>query len=164
MAEEQKVIIRQNPGDELAVEHQGGLAVFGVRSQPAIQHIVDACVVHETQKPLVHIHSWDVERGPVAVEMTHHFQGEHNQTLHIQPFGHDMRVETRESNPIHHALQMRTPIAVRVGMDCTCVMESDYTFEVRTAERQLFTMTVKGRTVFKDECPDFRPVVRVLNQ
>jgi hypothetical protein len=75
-----------------------------------------------------------------------------------------MRVVSRESDPIHHALQMRSPIAVRVGMDCTCVMESDYTFELRTAERQLFTMTMKGRTVFRDDCPEFRPVVRVLNQ
>ena len=164
MAEEKRIVIRQNPGDELAVDHQGGVAFFGARSQPALQHIHDACVVHETQKPLVHVHSWDVERGPVVVPVTHQFQGDHNQTLNIQSFGHDMHVVSRESDPIHHALQMRTPIAVRVGMDCTCVMESDYTFELRTAERQLFTMTMKGRTVFKDDCPEFRPVVRVLNQ
>ena len=78
-------------------------------------------LVHSTtaERPLVHMVLWDEnakaefngrvtvagdEKQPVHVRVRHGFNNEHQQ-VH--------RFETALQSPVHHALQMRTPLQVR---------------------------------------------------
>ena len=54
------------------------------------------------------------EEHPVQVKMSHHFANVHHQTMKVDPLDHHLKVATRLSEPIHHALQMRTPLRIAI--------------------------------------------------
>jgi hypothetical protein len=162
MGEEETVTLIQKQGDRLALDH-GGLAVFGDKTLPAMRHDVDGEVVHKTTEgqPLVHMVCWSEDQcnvevrgrvvfagddeAPVKVAMTHRFEGEHRQLLQIEPVDHQLRVDTRLAEPIHHALQMRTPLQVRFCNPWH--VGSDYQLEINLGNNRLVSMRLTGATV-----------------
>lgn len=161
MTEERTLIVTQPPGGRFA--HRGGLTVGGDDDLPAMRHDV----VHGTAKgrPLVHMVCWDEERPcrvdvggqvtvvgdaerPVRVDMRHRFENDHRQTH---------RVETRLSDPIHHALQLRTPLQVRFCNPWH--VASDYRVEVNLGNNRVISIRLTGATVAtpqpceEDGCP-----------
>src|SRR5215510_7149021 len=96
--ENKTVIVTQKEGERFAHDASGGLALYGDKKQPALQHQVLGQIVHSTatQQPLVHMVCWDEddhcqvdvagrvvvagdETSPVQVRMTHHFANDHHQ-------------------------------------------------------------------------------------
>ena len=155
MTEERTLVVTQPPGERFG--HRGGLAVGGDDDLPALRHDV----VHGTAagRPLVHMVCWDEERPcrvdvggqitvvgdderPVRVDMRHRFDNDHRQTH---------RVETRLSDPIHHALQLRFCNPWHVA--------SDYRVEVNLGNNRMISIRLTGATVAtpqpceEDGCP-----------
>lgn len=162
MADEH-VVVEQQPEGRFALDH-GALAVQGADGQPAIRHDVSGAVVHGTAagRPLVHMVCWDQEepfpvevRGtvgvtgdpdaPVHVRMRHEFAGDHHQTHAVEPLDHSLRVETGLAQPIHHALQMRTPLEVRFCNPWH--VASDYRLEVNLGRNRVIGIRLTGATV-----------------
>lgn len=177
-------IIKQEDGERFALDHNG-VALYGDREQPALQHQHSGLVVHETVKPLVHMICWEEEatcdvnlevsgritvagdkEAPVEINMRHHFANDHQQTLNVEPFDHTMKVSTALAEPIHHALQLRTPLQLRFCN--TWEVESNYAIEVTMGDLRLFSIRLTGSTVADpqpcdDDCPpgvDRNPTVR----
>lgn len=164
MAEETITIIKQDEGDEFDLDHNGGVALYGDRERPALQHQHEGRVIHETGKPLVHVICWDEEatcgievkgeialvgdkERPVEVNMTHHFANDHHQTL---------AVESKLNEPIHHALQMRTPLQLRFCNPWQ--VNSDYAVEVTMGDVRLMSIRLRGGTVATPlPCDDEKP-------
>lgn len=113
--------------------------------------------------PHVHVVSWAEERvhvkadvdarvtvagdpeAPVALQMDHTFVGEHRQTHAVEPLDHSLRVDTALAEPIHHALQMRTPLELRFCNPWH--IASDYRVEVTLGKRRLMGIRLTGATV-----------------
>jgi hypothetical protein len=167
MAEEtENVILSQPEGARLALDHEGGLALYGAKEEPALQHQFAGQVVHATPKPLVHMVYWGEEdacrvdltarvtvagdpQAPVEVHMAHRFENEHQQHLTIDPLNHSLKVDTALAQPIHHALQIRTPLQVRF---CNVWdVASDYTVEVNLGEARLLSIRLTGKTTARPE-------------
>lgn|SRR6186713_2860697 len=142
MADE--MILRQADGEALRLDHKG-----------ALEHKVGAELVHSTtaERPLVHMVLWDEnataefngrvtvagdEKQPVHVRVRHAFDNEHQQ-VH--------RFETALQSPVHHALQMRTPLQVRFCN--TWQIASDYSIEIRLGDNRLIGVHLTGATVAK---------------
>lgn len=155
MAEEETVVITQKEGDALALRHDGGVALYGDARHPALKHNVGGAVelVHSTvpKQPLVHMVCWDEDRpceisgrvalvgdesAPLQVKMNHHFENPHEQAH---------RIETRLAEPIHHALQMRTPLQLRFCNPWH--IASDYVMEIRMGKTPLISVRLTGATV-----------------
>jgi hypothetical protein len=168
-----EVILRQNEGDALRLDHggavdlkHGGEVELGHHGR--VEHRVGAELVHATppERPLVHMVMWDEnanvelggrvtltgdEKQPLHVRMHHAFDNEHRQAH---------RFETALDHPVHHALQMRTPLQVRF---CNVwQIASDYTIEIRLGDNRVIGVRLTGATVAKplpcedEPCP---PVV-----
>jgi hypothetical protein len=155
MPEEKSVIIRQLGGERFA--HHGELMLHGGDCPPLQHH-----VVHQTQRPLVHMVCWqeesrcnvDVEgtvtvrgdeKSPLQVRMDHRFSTPHHQTHEVAPLDHTLKVSTALAKPIHHALQMRTPLQLRF---CNAWhLASDYVLEVRFADSRIAAVRLTGATV-----------------
>ncbi len=132
-------------------------AVSGSDCDDPLSHNLGGEVTHRTDKPLVHMHLWNEEcvgkldgkvevsgnaEAPVALQ--HRFPDEHNQT-------HEMK--TALDAPVHHALQMRTPLQVRFCNSWH--VASDYTIGVTAGDRQLFGIRLTGATVATPQpCPE----------
>ncbi len=173
MAEETITIIKQEEEEEFDLDHHGGVALYGDREHPALQHEHVGRVVHETGKPLVHMVCWEEEclarvevngrlvlagdqKSPVAVNINHQFVNDHHQTLSIEPFDHAMKVVTRPAEPIHHALQMRSPLQLRFCNPWQ--VDSDYRVEVTMGDVRLFSIRLRGgTTVTPLPCEDEQP-------
>ncbi|MCC6534091.1 MAG: hypothetical protein IT531_16200 [Burkholderiales bacterium] len=171
MAEEKTVTLRQNSGERLALEHDGGVALYGGPEHQPLQHRLSAQVVHvsDAKQPLVHMVTWDEdcaceitgrvalvgdEKAPLRVSMSHHFENDHRQSH---------RIETRLSEPIHHALQMRTPLQVRFCNPWH--VASDYTMEIRMGDNRVISVRLTGATVATPQpCPDDKPCAPVNAQ
>lgn len=182
--EERTVTVVQNEGDEFRIR-DGGVAVYGREEMPALRHEVEGMVVHGSVPgaPLVHMHCWDADRAcevevsgglelagrvaltgqpdaPLPVQMTHRFEGDHRQTLNIEPVDHSLEVRTDVAHPVHHALQMRTPVQLRFCNPWN--IASDYAVELRVGKRSLMSIRLTGATVAtpqpcaEESCP---PVV-----
>jgi hypothetical protein len=151
MPDERTVTITQPPDERFALDHGGRLAVSGDDALPALSHRV----VHGTAmgQPVVHMVCWDEEQAcrvdvsgrvtiagdaeaPVRVTMRHHFENDHRQTHHIA---------TRLADPIHHALQMRTPLQLRFCNPWH--IASDYIVEVNLGNNRVVSMRLTGATV-----------------
>lgn len=157
-----RVTILQDAGDRLAHDH-GALVVQGASDQPALRHDVAGGILHATApgKPLVHMVCWgeesvDVELtgqvtlagspdSPVLVHMQHEFTGDHHQTLAVDPVDHTLHVDTALAAPIHHALQMRTPLDVRFCNPWH--IASDYRVEINVGARRVIGIRLTGATV-----------------
>jgi hypothetical protein len=154
----------EEKGTPHEVERKDKMALEGVLCGPPIQHQVAAhtAVTGDAKRPLVHMVCWDAndpckvevagrvtlagdEKAPLHVAMQHRFEGEHRQVLRVEPVEHQLQVATRLADPIHHALQMRTPLQVRFCNPWH--VASDYTVEVRLGDRRLISISLRGATV-----------------
>ncbi|MDB5671596.1 MAG: hypothetical protein JWO25_2555 [Alphaproteobacteria bacterium] len=160
MAEETRRLIVTQPEDV-------AFALSGSETDPPLRHRLGGGVTLGTETPIVHMHLWDedlvvkhhgevVLRGdceaPVVLE--HRFPDVHHQS-HV--------VRTGLAEPIHHALQMRTPLQVRFCNSWH--VASDYTIGVELAGRTLMGIRITGATVAtpqpcpEDGCPPAPPPV-----
>lgn len=158
MAEEE--IIAQPAGERFRLEH-GGVALYGDDERAALRHQVGGQVVHvgTAQQPLVHMVCWEEEpcrcevtgrvtlagdeSAPLQVKMAHSFENVHRQELRVEPLEH--RVTTRLADPIHHALQMRTPLQIRFCNPWH--LASDYRLEIHLGDNRLISVRLTGATV-----------------
>lgn len=156
------VTIRQNDGERFRLEHEGGVSLFGNERQPAMRHHVGGQVVHGTapEQPLVHMVCWDEDRRldvsgkialvgddkapPLKVRMAHEFGN---------PLDHTLNVNTQLARPIHHALQMRTPLQLRF---CNAWhLASDYSLEIRLWDNRVLSVRLTGATIASPQpCKD----------
>jgi hypothetical protein len=164
MADEEIVTVKQDEGERFALDHGGAVALHGDARRDALRHEVAGKVVHATapQQPLVHVVSWDEdcsceisgrvalvgdEKAPIAVRMGHKFENEHRQSH---------RIETALHQPVHHALQMRTPLQVRFCNPWH--VASDYVLDVRVGDRSVLSVRLTGATVATPQpCADDAP-------
>jgi hypothetical protein len=175
MPDEEIITVVQNEGDSFAVDHSGGLALYGHKQQPALQHQFGGQVVHTTdpRQPLVHMICWDEtdtckvevsgrvilagdEKAPVQVRMAHHFENDHHQTHHVEPLDHSLKVNTGLAEPIHHAIQMRTPLQLRFCNPWH--VASDYIMDINLGRDRHVTIRLTGATVCTPQpCKDDEP-------
>jgi hypothetical protein len=66
-----------------------------------------------------------------------------------------MRIPTRPGEPIHHALQMQTPLELRFCNPWQ--MDSSYQVEVTMGERRFLSIRLRGTTVCTPRPCDDRP-------
>lgn len=176
MAEEQTNTIVQVDGDRFALDH-GPVGLHGVCDEPALQHAFSGGVVHSTdpERPLVHMVCWAEEpcqvegrvtlvgdeAEPVVVRMQHEFATDHHQTLTVDPVDHNLTVSTAAASPIHHALQLRTPLDVRFCNPWH--VASDYQVEVNLGNNRVIGIRLTGATIATPQpCqePDCPPETR----
>ncbi len=157
--ERETVILTQPEGERLDLDHCGELA---------LQHST------ASGAPLVHMFYWEEDEAcpvrvggtltvagdreaPVAVEMRHSFDDVHRQHLDVAPVEHSLRVDSASDAPIHHALQLSSPLQVRF---CNAWQTaSDYTLDVRVGERTLLSINLTGSTTATPQpCPPEAPV------
>jgi hypothetical protein len=153
----------------------GGLALYGDVLKPSLNHL-HATSAHA---PLVHMVCWDEskpckmdvsgklelsgvvelkgdEKHPIPLNMHHHFTNTHHQTMKVEPLDHHLKVDTRLSAPIHHALQMRTPLELRFCNPWH--MTSNYVFDFKMGRSQVLSITVTGATVCAPQpCAEDKP-------
>jgi uncharacterized repeat protein (TIGR01451 family) len=162
LPERQRKVISQDEGDRFALDH-GAVALHGADKRPAIRHDISGGMVHGTQpgRPLVHMVCWEEEpcavevRGkitvagdpeaPVRVRMQHEFANDHHQTLSIEPVDHTVHLDTALAKPVHHALQMRTPLEVRFCNPWH--VASDYRLEINLGQNRVIGVRLTGATV-----------------
>ena len=164
MSDIETTIVTQNEGDRFAIEHNGGVALYGAEKQPPMQHKFGGQIVHTgtPQQPLVHMVCWDEEDSchvqvagsvaltgdsekPVHVQMRHEFATIHQQTHAVEPMDHTLKVDTQLAQPIHHALQMRTPLQLRFCNPWHIV--SDYVLEINLGNNRVISVRLTGATV-----------------
>jgi hypothetical protein len=168
-----RTTILQDDGDQFALDH-GAVALHGADKEPAIRHDVTGGILHGTVpgQPLVHMVCWEEEpcivelRGrvtvagdpeaPVSVRMQHEFTNDHHQTLSVDPVDHTLHVDSELDRPMHHALQMRTPLEVRFCNPWH--VASDYRVEINLGNSRVIGIRLTGATVAtpqpcEPECP-----------
>jgi hypothetical protein len=144
-----KLVVTQPKGDAFAVS--------GDNRKDPLSHRHIGEVTHRTEKPLVHMVCWDAdsscevnarievvgdEKRPVAVQ--HRFPDAHPQT-------HSFKTALAE--PVHHALQMRTPLQVRFCNSWH--VASNYAIDLDLAGRRWMSIRIAGATVATPQpCPD----------
>jgi hypothetical protein len=178
MADEIKTtILTQPPGERFAVNHDGGAALFGSKDHDALQHEFAGQIVHRVapNHPLVHVVGWSEddslgvnvagklmlsgdEKSPIQVRMMHEFANTHHQTheVTLAPVDHNLKIDTSLAQPIHHALQLRTPIQLRF---CNAwLITSNYTIGVVVNDTPLIAINLTGSTrVVPQPCDDEQP-------
>lgn len=131
----------------------GSFAVSGNSHEDPLSHQLGGEVTHRTEKPLVHMHLWNEacigkielrgnRENPVAVD-------------HRFPDGHSQRhaIETALDQPVHHALQMRTPLQVRFCNSWH--VASDYNVGITVRGQRLIDIQLTGATVATPQpCPE----------
>lgn len=169
----------QPRGKRFEIEQHGGLAVYGDEDRAALQHRVGVGgqVVHAgtSKQPLVHMVCWDEERpceceihgrvalvgdesAPLQVKMAHSFENAQRQELRVEPLEH--RVATQLSDPIHHALQLRTPLQIRFCNPWH--LASDYMLEIRMGDNRLISVRLTGATVATPQPCEDKPCPPVI--
>lgn len=158
MAKEKTVTVTQ-PDDE-SFRHEGEVAVYGDCDKAPMKH--DVAHYSSEERPLVHMICWEEQsackvtvdgavtlrgddKAPVAVRMDHSFNTPHHQTHEVAPLDHALSVNTALAEPIHHALQMRTPLQLRFCNPWH--IASDYQVEVRFGKNRLAAIRLTGATV-----------------
>src|SRR5579871_6330874 len=150
MADTETNVITQPDGQSFRVVGRGELAHHGEMAHRGE-------LVHATpaDRPLVHMLMLDrdcecsvngrvvlggEDGGPVRAEFRHVFPDVHHQSH---------AVRTALDEPIHHALQMRTPLQVRF---CNAWhIASDYTMEVTLGRSTVLTLRLTGATIAKPQ-------------
>lgn len=166
MPDESREIIIKQPDDEvLRHEHQGGMALYGNKNKDALQHEFAGQIVHHTapNHPLVHVVGWSNDEevqmelkgtvtltndrdAPLNMRLVHEFPEPHHQThdVTLAPVDHSLKVQTALAEPIHHALQLRTPIQLRF---CNIfVITSDYNVQVNINGSPMINIRLRGTT------------------
>ena len=72
--------------------------------------------------------------------MAHHFSNTHNQHLKVDPLEHELKVATKLAEPIHHALQMRTPLELRFCNPWH--ITSNYVFDFTMGKSQVLSLSL----------------------
>lgn len=170
MDETETRIITQPEGEAFRATHKGVVCVHGDEKADALRHRVRGDVVHssDAEHPLVHMVLWDEDcacevngritiagdpEAPVEAVLRHRFENDHSQTLGFR---------TALAEPIHHALQMRTPLQVRF---CNAWhVASDYKLEINLGRDRTIGIRLSGATIARpqpcdDEAPCPQPVV-----
>jgi hypothetical protein len=171
MADESKtVIVAQPEGVAFDASHRGLVGLHGVEKAEPLKHCVNGELVHSSnaEHPLVHMVLWDEDcacevngritvagdpEAPVQAVLHHRFENDHSQTLGFR---------TAVADPIHHALQMRTPLQVRF---CNAWhVASDYSLEINLGRNRVIGVRLSGATIARpqpceDEAPCPPPVV-----
>lgn len=166
MADERRTI-SQDEGARFALDH-GQVAVQG-SGGPAVRH--EAALIHATPpgQPLVHMVCWEEEPcevalkgrveiagdpdAPVIARLEHEFVNDHHQTHAIEPVDHTLHVDTSLATPVHHALQMRTPLELRFCNPWH--IASDYRMEITLGNNRIIGVRLTGATVATPQpCPD----------
>lgn len=156
MADGETRVITQPEGEAFDLRHHGAVGLHGHEKLAPLRHQHDGEVTHgsDPQRPLVHMVMWDDgavkldgqvtlrgdEKQPVQVAMRHAFPDEHRQSH---------AVRTGLSDPIHHALQMRTPLQVRFCN--TWHVASDYSLEINLGRNRVISVRLTGATVAKPQ-------------
>lgn len=181
MSDEKKIIfLDQEEGEQLSHLHNGGVAVYGDAERPALKHEHHVGqILHGTapQHPLVHMVCWEEEqvckvevegrivlagdeKAPVNVQMMHTFPDAHHQKHDVAPLDHTLHLDTRLSSPIHHALQMRTPLQLRF---CNAWhIASDYILRINIGKTEWGSIRLTGATIAtpqpceEEKCPEPR--------
>src|SRR4051794_5998683 len=133
MADETEIVILTQPEDErLRLDHDGSVGLYGEEKRAPLRHRFHGDAEHVVGtaegRPLVHVVAWDTQpceveikgrvaltgdpEAPVSIEMQHAFEGVHDQHFDVEPLDHTLQVDSALAEPIHHALQMRTPLEV----------------------------------------------------
>lgn len=143
--DEKKIVVSQPKGTAFAV------------SGHAKADAVKANLLHKTDEPLVHMHLWNeqcvgqleakvrLEGNPdKPVTVAHKFENDHAQSH---------KIETKLSEPVHHALQMRTPLQVRF---CNAWnVASDYSVSLNLRGKPFLNLRLTGATVATPQpCPE----------
>lgn len=137
----------------------------------------DVAHFSSTERPLVHMVCWEEEnscrvtvdgavtlrgddKSPVNVRMDHAFHGDHHQTHEVAPLDHTLNVRTALAEPMHHALQMRTPLQLRFCNPWH--VASDYQLDIRFGKNQIASVRLTGATVATPQpceapCPEPDP-------
>ena len=179
-SEKKEVTLRQLEGEQLSLDHRGEVGLHGSDCAPPMRHTVGAQVVHSTpaHQPLVHMVCWDEERAcevngrivvagdpaaPVEVRMAHDFTNEHRQHHKVEPVDHTLHVDSALASPIHHALQLRTPLQMRFCNPWH--LASDYVMEIRLGDNRLISVRLTGATVATPQpCADDQPCSTVITR
>jgi hypothetical protein len=127
------------------VLHEGQL-IHGGRKDLPIVHMVcwdedDPCRVSGSAE---FNHVGDPSR-PVVLQMKHSSESPVQMALNVQPLDHGLAVQTDLQSPIHHALQLKTPVQLRFVNPWEAA--SDYTVSVQLADRKLLQIQLTGKTV-----------------
>lgn len=134
--------------DPVRQEHTGAMLLGAVPGAPHV-HVVSWA----EERVLVEAHA-DVDarltvagdpESPVGLEVEHRFVGEHHQSHALEPVDHTLHVDTALAEPIHHALQMRTPLELRFCNPWH--VASDYRVEVTLGDRPIMGIRLTGATV-----------------
>ncbi len=165
--EEHKVIVEPGDSGTIPLAHSGAVALFSDPDHPDLRHRFGGEVVHGTDpaRPLMHVVCWDTEPCPVAVRgevalvgdperpIRHEIVGEHRQLLRVEELEHSVHMQTQLADPIHHALQMRTPLQLRFCNPWH--VASDYRMEIRLGDNRVISVRLTGATVATPQpCPD----------
>jgi hypothetical protein len=138
----------------------GAIALYGDAQKPSLKH------VHATspQSPLVHMVCWDEshpckvevsgkveltgsEKHPVQVKMSHHFTNTHHQAV---------KMETKLADPIHHALQLRTPLQVQFCYPWH--ITSNYVVGIKLGRTEIISISLTGATIASPQpCAEDKP-------
>jgi hypothetical protein len=173
--EERQVIVEPGPAGTIPLSHTGAMALYGDSAQPDLRHRLGGEVIHGSDpgRPLMHMICWDTEpcqvsvRGEVALvgdpdrAIRHEIVGEHRQLLRVEELDHSVRMETELAKPIHHALQMRTPVQLRFCNPWH--VASDYRFDIHLWDSRVISVRLTGATVATpqpceaDDCPPGDP-------
>jgi len=150
MAEETRKLIVTQAEDE-------PFAVVGSEEHAPLRHRFAGDVNHRTDKPIVHMHLWDDDCSCKLVGDVR-LRGDPEAPMVLQhrfPDGHQQshRIETGLAHPIHHALQMRTPLQVRFCNSWH--IGSDYSLTLEAGGRELLGIRLTGATVATPQpCPE----------
>ncbi|MEL7224184.1 MAG: hypothetical protein AAGL17_04800 [Cyanobacteria bacterium J06576_12] len=176
---EKTIVVAQQEDARFAIDH-GAVALHGHRQEPPLQHQVSGQgqVVHKTspQQPLVHMICWEEdascqvevngrvtlagdEQAPLVVKMSHQFDNDHHQTHVIEPVDHTLTVNSQLADPIHHALQLRTPLQVRFCNPWK--IDSDYQVAIRLGNARAISINLSGSTVATPQPCDAPPCLPV---
>ncbi|MCK6528605.1 hypothetical protein L6R50_13965 [Myxococcota bacterium] len=128
------------------VVHQGSLAHTGIPGAPPIVHLV-RLDEHDCGCSVVHggtvAHVGDAER-PVALDMRHSSTHPVALDVSVARVDHGLDVRTGLQEPIHHALQLKTPVQLRFVNPWEAV--SDYAISVHVGTWPAVSIRIRGRT------------------
>ena len=127
------------------IPHAGRLVHEARPGAAPFMHMVcwdedDTCNVEHTG---VVTHVGDAER-PIPLQMRHSGEAPIELRVHLDDTEHGLRVRTGRADPIHHALQLHSPLVVRFADQWTA--SSDYRIAIQLRQQPFLDIRITGRT------------------
>jgi hypothetical protein len=143
----------QEPDDQGCLHpivHHGVLAHEGGAAERPLRHVLrmDQDVPCELGHSGEMRHTGDPER-PVPLDMRHSSPEPVVLDLKVNQARHALAVDTSLTEPMHHALQLKTPLQVRFVNPWEA--KSDYAMTVELAGRPLLSFKLQGTTTLRPE-------------